>query len=294
MSSPESSDRDAAPSAAVAQVPQVFFLTGSSRGLGRAMAHAVLEAGHQLVATARRPGDLQDLVAQHGDRVLPVALDVTDAAAAQRAIALGVARFGRLDVVVNNAGFAAVGAVEDMPLAAIESQFATNFMGSVHVIKAALPVLRAQGAGHIIQVSSIGARIATPGAAAYYATKWALSGFLQSLALEVAPLGLRVTTLEPGGLRTDFAKPSSVTLYPASAAYTATAGAVVDMMQAPGYADDYADPTRLAEVMLRVAALDTPPVRLLCAGAMLAVAQEAQRTLAQSDADWAWLARMAD
>lgn len=293
MSSPEPKDRAAALGGAAAHVPQVFFLTGSSRGLGRAIADAVLDAGHQLIATARQPADLQELVARHGDRVLPVALDVTNAAAAQRAIALGVSQFGRLDVVVNNAGFAAVGAVEDMPTAAIESQFATNFMGSVHVIKAALPVLRAQGAGHIIQVSSIGARIATPGAAAYYATKWALSGFLQSLALEVAPLGLRVTTLEPGGLRTDFAKPSSVTLYPASAAYAATAGAVVDMMQAPGYADDYADPAQLADVVLRVAALDNPPVRLLCAGAMLAVAQEAQRALAQSDEDWAWLAREA-
>lgn len=274
--------------------PKTFFLTGSARGLGRAIAEAVLKAGHQLIATARNPEQLQDLQALHGDRVAPVALDVTDAAAVQRAVDLGMARFGRLDVVINNAGFANVGAVEDMPASAIEAQFATNFMGSVHVIKAALPVLRRQGAGHLIQISSIGARIAAPGAAAYFATKWALSGFVQSLALEVAPLGVHVTAVEPGGLRTDFAKPSSVTLFPASAPYVDTAGAVLAMMQAPGYAEDYADPARLAEVVLRVATMEKPPVRLLCAGAMLPAVQEAQRAQAQADDDWAWLSRLAD
>lgn len=274
-------------------MPKTFFLTGSSRGLGRAIARAVLDAGHQLIATARHPEDLQDLVVRYGARALPAALDVTDATAAQRAVADGVARFGRIDVVINNAGFANVGAVEDMPSSAIEAQFATNVMGSIHVIKAALPVLRAQGAGHIIQISSIGARIAAPGAAAYFATKAALSGFVESLALEVAPLGLRVTAVEPGGLRTDFAKPSSVTLFPASEPYVATAGAVIAMMQADGYAEDYADPARLAEVILQLASLQDPPVRLLCAGAMLPVAQEAQRARAQADEDWAWLSREA-
>lgn len=275
-------------------MPRTFILTGSSRGLGRSIARAVLEAGHQLVATARDPGKLQDLVEHHGERVLPVALDVTDYAAAQRAVALGVARFGRLDVVINNAGFANIGAVEDMPPAAIEAQFATNFMGSVHVIKAALPVRRAQGAGHVIQISSIGARIATPGAAAYYASKWALSGFVESLALEVAPLGIHVTAVEPGGMRTDFAKDSSVTLFPASAPYAGTAGAVIAMMSADGYADDYADPARVAALVLAVAELDNPPVRLLAGSAVLSRGVDANRAQAQADRDWAWLSRSAD
>jgi len=275
-------------------VLKTFFLTGSSRGFGRSIARAVLDAGHQLVATARNPEKLQELVERHGDRILPVALDVTDYTAAQRAIALGVARFGRLDVVVNNAGFANVGSVEDMPPAAIEAQFATNFMGSVHVIKSALPVLRAQGSGHVIQVSSIGARIATPGAAAYYATKWALSGFVESLALEVAPLGIHVTAIEPGGMRTDFAKDSSVTLFPASAPYAGTAGAVIEMMRADGYADDYADPARVAAVVLKVAGLDNPPVRLLAGSAVLSQGMDADRARAQADRDWAWLSRAAD
>jgi NAD(P)-dependent dehydrogenase (short-subunit alcohol dehydrogenase family) len=275
-------------------MPKTFFLTGSSRGLGRSIAGAVLDAGHHLVATARHPESLQDLVERHGDRVLPVALDVTDYAAAQRAVALGVAHFGRLDVVVNNAGFANVGSVEDMPPEAIEAQFATNFMGSVHVIKSALPILRAQGAGHVIQVSSIGARIATPGAAAYYATKWALSGFVESLALEVAPLGLRVTAIEPGGMKTDFAKDSSVTLFPASAPYADTAGAVIAMMSAQGYAQDYADPARVAALVLKVAEEGNPPVRLLAGSAVLAQGLEADRLRAQADRDWAWLSRCAD
>lgn len=275
-------------------MPKTFFLTGSSRGLGRSIARAVLDAGHQLVATARNPGTLEDLLTHYGDRILPVALDVTDADAAKRAIAMAVDRFGRLDVVVNNAGFANVGAVEDMPVSAIEAQFATNFMGSVHVIKSALPVLRAQGFGHLIQISSIGARIATPGAAAYYATKWALSGFMQSLALEVAPLGIRVTAIEPGGMRTDFAKDSSVTVFPASAPYASTAGAVIDMMRSDGYADDYADPARVAALVLEVATLDTPPVRLLAGSDVLAQGMDADRVQAVADRDWAWLSRAAD
>ncbi|MEJ8840489.1 SDR family NAD(P)-dependent oxidoreductase [Ramlibacter sp. AN1133] len=275
-------------------MPKTFILTGSSRGLGRSIALAVLEAGHQLVATARDPRRLQDLVEQYGGRVLPVALDVTDYAAAQRAVADGVARFGRLDVVVNNAGFANVGAVEDMPPAAIEAQFATNFMGSVHLIKAALPALRAQGSGHVIQISSIGARIATPGAAAYYATKWALSGFVASLALEVAPLGIHVTAVEPGGMKTDFAKDSSVTMFPSSPPYAGTAGAVIAMMSADGYADDYADPARVAALVLSISELENPPVRLLAGSAVLSQGVDAGRAQAESDREWGWLSRKAD
>ena len=148
---------------------KTFFLTGSSRGLGRSIATAILDAGHQLIATARNPRQLDDLGVKYGDRIFAVALDVTDFEAAQRAVQLGLEKFGKIDTVINNAGFANVGSVEDMPMSAIESQFQTNFLGSVHVIKAVLPILRKQASGHIIQVSSIGARIATPGAAAYYA-----------------------------------------------------------------------------------------------------------------------------
>lgn len=137
---------------------QVFFLTGSGRGLGRSISGAVLSAGHSLVATARNPDSLADLVSRYGDQILPVALDVTDPDAAQAAVSLGVERFGRLDVVVNNAGYANLASVEDMTLPDFRAQVDANLFGVVNVTKAALPFLRARGSGHIIQVSSVGGR----------------------------------------------------------------------------------------------------------------------------------------
>lgn len=268
---------------------KTFFLTGSARGLGRSMAAAILEAGYQLVATARKPDQLGDLVARYGARILPVALDVTDFDAAQAAVQAGMDRFGRLDVVINNAGFADVGSVEDMPMQSIASQFNTNVLGSVHVIKAVLPVLRQQGAGRIIQISSIGARIATPGAAAYYATKWALSGFIESLAIEVAPLGIQVTAMEPGGMKTDFAEESSMVILPTSPAYEATVGATVQMMKSPQYLENYADPADVAAVVMKVAELDEPPVRLLVGGGNFEYARAVEQARVQADAQWAWL-----
>lgn len=273
---------------------KTFFLTGSARGLGRSIAIAILEAGHQLVATARKPAQLDDLVARFGARILPVALDVTDPARVATAFQIGVQRFGRIDVVINNAGFANIGSVEDMPIEAIALQFDTNFFGSVNVIKAALPLLREQKAGHIVQISSIGARIATPGAAAYYATKWAISGFMETLAAEVGPLGIHVTTVEPGGMKTDFAEDSSLTIIPSQAAYDATAGATARMMKAPGYLDHYADPARIAAAVMRVTELEAPPLRLLLAIGMYDYAKTFERARAQADEEWKWLTRVAD
>jgi NAD(P)-dependent dehydrogenase (short-subunit alcohol dehydrogenase family) len=187
-------------------MPTVFFLTGSSRGLGRAIAEAVLAAGHQLAATARRPSSLDDLVAAHPERVLPVALDVADAEQARAAVAAGVQRFGRIDVVVNNAGYANLAAIEDIAPDDFRAQIDTNLFGVVNVTRAALPVLREQGSGHVIQVSSVGGRLATPGLSAYQSAKWAVGGFSSVLAAEVAPLGIKVTVLEPGGMQTDWAR----------------------------------------------------------------------------------------
>ena len=186
-------------------MPKVFLVTGSSRGLGREITQAALAAGHQVVATARRPETLADLAGQYGSQVRAVALDVTDPAAAEAAVAAGVAAFGRLDVVVNNAGYANLAAVEDISLEDFREQIDANLLGVVNVTKAALPVLRGQGAGHIIQVSSIGGRLATPGLSAYQAAKWAVGGFSEVLAREVEPLGIKVTVLEPGGMQTDWA-----------------------------------------------------------------------------------------
>lgn len=273
---------------------KTFLLTGSARGLGRSIAVAILDAGHRLIATARRPAQLADLVERYGASVLPVALDVNDFEATKAAVQAGVERFGRLDVVINNAGFGNVGAVEDMPIPAIASQFETNFMGSVHVVKAALPVLRQQGAGRLILISSIGARIATPGAAVYYATKWALSGFAETLATEVAPLGIKVTALEPGGMKTDFATQSSMIMLPPSPAYVATVGATIGMMQAPQYLANYADPADVAAVVMKVAELDEPPVRLLVGGGNYEYVRAVEQARMQADEQWKWLSVAAD
>lgn len=264
-------------------MPQVFFLTGASRGLGRAIAEAALDAGHQLVATARNPAALDDLVATHGDRVLALALDVADPAAAQEAVAAGARHFGRLDVIVNNAGYANLASVEDVALGDFRAQVDTNLFGVVHVTKAALPILRAQGTGHIIQVSSIGGRLATAGLAAYQTAKWAVGGFSSVLAAEVAPLGIRVTVLEPGGMQTDWAG-SSMRVEPVSAPYAQTVGA----MAALHHADNLAlgDPRKVARVVLEVAAMDDPPLRLILGSEAYAYATAAARAQRESDERW--------
>ncbi len=273
---------------------KTFFLTGSSRGLGRSIASEILEAGHRLGATARKPELLRALVKQYGERILPIGLDVTNFQAAQEAVQAAVSSFGRLDVVINNAGFANVGAVEDMPMSAIRDQFETNFFGSVHVIKAALPIMREQSAGHIIQISSVGARIATSGAAAYYASKWALAGFIESLALEVEPLGIKVTAVEPGGMKTNFADDSSLTVIPSSAAYVATAGATAKMMKSDGYADSYTDPSKVAALVMRLVDLDAPPLRLLTGSGNYSYATSVDRARSEADAAWKWLSATVD
>jgi NAD(P)-dependent dehydrogenase (short-subunit alcohol dehydrogenase family) len=264
---------------------QVFLLTGSSRGLGREIAEAVLAAGHRLVATARNPDTLAGLAERYGDQVVTAALDVTDPAAAQAAVAAGVAAFGRIDVVVNNAGYADLAAVEDVTLDDFRAQVDANLFGVVNVTKAALPVLRAQGSGHVIQVSSIGGRLATPGLSAYQAAKWAVGGFSEVLAREVGPLGIKVTVLEPGGMQTDWAG-SSMTVPPVSEPYQATVGAMAAVHDGLGSAGALGDPAKVAQVVLTVAAMAEPPLRLILGSEAYAYSAAAARARAESDAAW--------
>ena len=265
-------------------MPQVFFLTGSSRGLGRQVAEAALAAGHYLVATARNPASLADLADRYGGRVLPVDLDVTDPAAAGAAVSAGTAAFGRIDVVVNNAGYANLAAVEDISLEDFREQVDANLFGVVNVTKAALPVLRAQGGGHIIQVSSIGGRLATPGLSAYQAAKWAVGGFSEVLAREVGPLGIKVTVLEPGGMRTDWAG-SSMRVPPVSEPYRPTVGAMARDARS-GSDDVLGDPAKVAQVVLAVAEMAEPPLRLILGSEAYAYAMAAAKARAESDAAW--------
>ncbi|MFF3516545.1 SDR family NAD(P)-dependent oxidoreductase [Streptomyces sp. NPDC002573] len=242
-------------------MPKVFLVTGSSRGLGREIVTAALAAGHRVMATARDPRTLDDLAAEHGDQIRTAHLDVTDPDAAERVVAETVDAFGRLDVVVNNAGQGDRAALEDTTLEAFRRQIDTNFYGTVYLSRAALPLLRRQGGGHIIQISSLGGRIGSPGMTAYQSAKWAVGGFSEVLATEVAPLGIKVTVLEPGGMRTDWAG-SSMHIPPVSEPYQATVGAGAEAMR--NFAQEAnGDPAKVAQVVLTVADLDEPPLRLL-------------------------------
>ncbi|MFI1394781.1 oxidoreductase [Streptomyces sp. NPDC020681] len=261
---------------------QVWFITGSSRGLGRALAEAALAAGHRVVATARKPEQLDDLVRKYGEQIRPVALDVTDADGARAAVLGAAEAFGRLDVVVNNAGYGDMASVEDVTDADFRAQIDTNFYGVYHVTRAALPILRGQGSGHIIQISSVGGRVTTPGLAAYQSAKFAVEGFSEVLSKEVAPLGIKVTLIEPGGLRTDWMG-SSMTIPPISEPYERTVGALAAMRQEyepPG------DPVKAAAVILGLTTLDEPPLRLLLGKDAVQHAATVDRARTESDARW--------
>lgn len=263
---------------------KVWFVTGSSRGLGRAIAEAALSAGDRVVATARRPAQLEDLVTRYGDRVLPVALDVTSDENIEAAVQRGLDAFGRYDVVVNNAGYGDVAAVEDVRPADFRAQLDTNFYGVVQVTKAVLPTLRQQGSGHIFQVSSLGGRIGSVGLSAYQSAKWAVGGFSTVLAQEVAPLGIKVTVLEPGGMRTDWAG-SSMTIPPISEPYRPTVGAFADRLRT-ATGSEVSDPAKVAAVILDLAGRDDAPVRLLLGSDAYQYATSAGQALAESDLRW--------
>lgn len=253
---------------------QRWLVTGASRGIGRALSEAVLGAGHRLVATARDPGQLSDLAERYGEAIRIASLDVTDPAAAEAAIRLAVDAFGGLDVIVNNAGYGNVNSVEDTPLDDFRSQIETNLFGTIIVTKAAIPIMREQRSGHIIQFSSVGGRIGAPGRAPYSAAKWAVEGFSESLAREMDLIGVKVTVIEPGGFRTDFAG-SSTSLDEGRPEYDQVVGATARMQRTydgrqPG------DPARAAQAILKIAAMDRPPFRL-------PLGSDAMKILVQTD-----------
>jgi len=242
-------------------VTRTWLITGCSRGLGRALAEAVLLSGDQLVATARDPEALADLVAAGGDRVIAVALDVTDEAAAERAVSAAVRRFGRLDIVVNNAGYGNVAPIEDTSIGAFRAQIETNLFGTIIVTKAAIPLFREQGAGRFIQISSIGGRVGATGRGPYSAAKFGVERFSEVLATEMAPLGVHVTIVEPGGFRTDFAG-SSTHIAEGNAAYSETVGRIAAFQRnydgkQPG------DPMRAARAIIDLSSRKNPPLRLV-------------------------------
>ncbi|MFG1810031.1 SDR family NAD(P)-dependent oxidoreductase [Streptomyces sp. NPDC049040] len=268
--------------------PSVFLVSGASRGLGREIVRAALDAGHHVVAGARSTGALDDLAARYGDRLAVVPLDVTDDDAARAAVRTAVEVFGRLDVLVNNAGYANVSSVEDVDFDDFRAQVDANLFGVVRLTRAALPVMREQRSGHVVQVSSVGGRMATPGLSAYQSAKWAVGGFSSVLAREVAPLGIKVTVLEPGGMRTEWAG-ASMRIDKIRPEYEETVGAMAAMHNPESTAAS--DPVKVARLVLEVAALDEPPLRLLVGPDAYAYATAAGRALLAEDERWQELSR---
>jgi NAD(P)-dependent dehydrogenase (short-subunit alcohol dehydrogenase family) len=271
---------------------QTWFITGSSRGFGRNLTVAALEAGDRVVATARKPEQLDDLVEKYGDHVLPVALDVTDRAAATAALQAGVDRFGAIDVVVNNAGYANLSPVETTPEDDFRRQFDTNFWGVYNVSTAALPFLRAQGAGTVVQFSSVGGRVGgNPGLGSYQAAKFAVDGFTRVLAAETAPFGIRYLVVEPAGFATDWAG-SSMQIPDVAPEYDETVGALIRYFDGPVTAAG--DPKRAGEILVRIVKQPNLPSHLLLGVAAVELAQSYSRDQIAQAAAWEQVSRSAD
>jgi NAD(P)-dependent dehydrogenase (short-subunit alcohol dehydrogenase family) len=240
-------------------MPRTWFLTGASRGFGRQWATAALERGDTVAATARSASSLDDLAHRYGDAVLPLALDVTDRDAVFRTVARAHDHFGRLDVVVNNAGYGQFGMVEEISEAEARAQIETNVFGALWVTQAALPYLRAQGSGRIIQVSSIGGVTAFPNVGMYHASKWALEGFSQALAAEVAAFGIKVILVEPGPYATDWGGSSAqhaATLPAYDGVREVAAAQRARRIASPG------DPAATRAPILELADAEDPPLRV--------------------------------
>ena len=272
---------------------QTWFITGSSRGFGRTLVRAALEAGDLVAATARRPEQLADLAEQFGERIRPIALDVTDPEAVRSALAEAQQAFGRIDVLVNNAGYANVSPIETAEDSDVRAQFETNFWGVYNVSKAAVPILREQKGGLVMQFSSVGGRVGgSPGIASYQAAKFAIDGFSRVLRAETAPFGVKVLVVEPSGFRTDWAG-SSMLIHDIPEAYADTVGTINARLRQNG--DGPAgDPVRAAEILVRMAKRQDIPHHLPLGVHAAEGSIESDRRLLEDDLKWREVARSAD
>ena len=234
-----------------------WFVTGASRGFGRELAEQLLARGDRVAATLRRPGQLDDLAGQYGDRLWVRALDVTDTGQMRRVVQQAFADLGRVDVVVSNAGYGVFGAAEDLSDAQVEAVISTNLTASIQLARAAVPLLRAQGGGRLMQLSSMGGHIAFPAFSMYHATKWGIEGFYEALAAEVEPFGINTMLVEPGMIRTSFYQ--AATRVPASRAYqdTPVDRDALPLEEMPG------DQAKVVAAMIAAALSPDPPRRLL-------------------------------
>lgn len=263
---------------------KTWFITGASRGFGRAWTIAALERGDSVAATVRDTASLEDVVARFGDRVLPVQLDVDDRAAVFAAVERAHAHFGRLDVVVNNAGYGLFGTVEELTEQQLRDQLDVNLFGVLHVTQAVLPVMREQASGHIIQISTIGGVAAFPTLGGYHASKWALEGLTESLAQEVAGFGIHVTLVEPGGYSTDWAG-SSATHTQRQPQYDALRSALAE--QQSGMV--MGDPEAAGRAILKLVDADEPPLRVFFGVMPTQIAPHLYQQRLDTWAQWEWL-----
>ncbi|MEU2835101.1 oxidoreductase [Streptomyces lavendulae] len=272
---------------------RVWLITGASRGLGRAIAEVVLEAGDTVVATARSLPALDGLVERFGERVVPVALDVTDRAAVLAAVAEAAERTGRIDVLLNNAGYGLAGAVEEVNETQVRDQFDVNFFGALWVTQAVLPVMRRQGSGHLLQMSSIAGVTTYPNLGLYCASKWALEAVSETLAQEVAGFGVKVTLVEAGEFRTDWSAGSMVRATPKSAYDEVLA------KRRHGLSGAYAhlqpgDPRKAGEALLKLTDEAEPPLRVLLGEGAADLAPNVLRARLAGWEEWDALARTTD
>ncbi|GIH62695.1 SDR family NAD(P)-dependent oxidoreductase [Microbispora siamensis] len=272
---------------------KVWFVTGSSRGLGRNFVEAALSRGDKVAATARNTASLDELVAAYGDAVLALELDVTDKAAVFESVKRAKEHFGRLDVIVNNAGYAQIGALEELTEQHLRDQFETNLFGAVWVIQAALPYLREQGSGHVIQMSSAAGLIAMPLGGAYQASRWALEALGETLAHEVADFGVKVTVIEPGG----FATRSGKNPDPLDNGHVAEPDPIYDGLRrrlaAFAGKQPAGDPAAAARALLKIVDSDNPPLRVLFGQGFYPMLQQVYADRLKTWADWQDLSREA-
>ncbi|WP_102418196.1 oxidoreductase [Mycobacterium sp. 4858] len=261
-----------------------WLITGCSTGFGREIARAALEAGHDAVVTARRAEAVRDVVDEFGDRAVAVALDVTDPEQIAAAVSAAEAAFGGVDVLVNNAGHGYLSAVEEGEDAEVRKLFEVNYFGAVNMIKAVLPAMRARGSGHIINMSSMTGLVANPPNAYYSSTKFALEAITEALAAEVRPLGIKVTAIEPGAFRTDWATRSMKETGTPIADYVDVA-ARKDLIKQ--FADHLpGDPKKVAAAVLMVTTLEEPPLRLLLGRDVLKAMRDKLAALSSSIEEW--------
>ena len=265
---------------------KVWLVTGSASGLGRDISEAVLASGDRLLATARDPQRLSDLVERYGQQMATASLDVSDEAAARAAVSKAVDVFGRLDVLINNAGYGDTAPFEQVSSERFRALIETNFFGVVSMSRAAIPIMRQQKSGCILQVSSVGGRIATPGNASYHAAKWAVGGFTEAVALEVASFGVRVCALEPGGMRTNWGNRAVADVPTLLPDYEPSVGALLSTL-AGYWGHETSDPKKVAQLILYLATKEQLPTHLLVGSDAVQYARVAEDKR-ESDAK-AWL-----